>query len=76
MFAINARMCLPSKPFQPSLIFASKAGTHLNEATFTCATLKWAPSLTHKRETRLERLAMDKHYTLTQNFENYGRKKF
>ncbi len=45
------------KPFQPSLMFAVKAGAYLTEAPFRCSTLGQAPDLTHKHQTRLERLA-------------------
>jgi len=29
----------PNKPFQPSLMFAGKAGSYLSEASFCCSTL-------------------------------------
>ena len=35
-----------------------------------------APGLAHKQQTRLERLARDKHSCLLQKFVTYGRKKF
>jgi len=35
-------MFVPGKPFQPSLMFASKAGAYPNEAPFRCSTLGWA----------------------------------
>jgi hypothetical protein len=39
---------VPDKPFQPSLMFAGKAGAYQNEAPFRCYTLGWVPGLTHK----------------------------
>jgi hypothetical protein len=30
---------VPGKPFQPSLMFAGKAGAYPSEAPFTCCTL-------------------------------------
>ncbi len=39
------------KPFQPSVIFASKGGAYLSEAPFRSYDLRWAPNLTHKRPT-------------------------
>jgi hypothetical protein len=38
--------------------------------------LEWAPGLTRKHKTRLERLAWDKHSSLLRKLVNYGRKKF
>ncbi len=35
-----------------------------------------APGLTHKHQTKLERLASDKHSSLLRKSVNYGRKKF
>jgi hypothetical protein len=58
---------VPDEPFQPSLIFASKAGTYLSEVIY---------GLTRKRLTRLERLARDKHSSFLKTLVNYGRKKF
>jgi hypothetical protein len=31
---------VPGKPFQPSLMFAGKAGAYPNEAPFRCSTLE------------------------------------
>jgi hypothetical protein len=33
-------MVVPSKPFQPSLMFAGKAKAYLSGASFRCLTLK------------------------------------
>ncbi len=44
--------------------------------TFRCSTLGQASGLTNKHQTRLERLARDKHSSLSRKFVNYGRKKF
>jgi hypothetical protein len=35
-------MFVPGKPFQPSLMFACKAGAYSSEATFRCPTLEKA----------------------------------
>jgi hypothetical protein len=67
---------VPDKPFQPSLMFVGKAGEYPSEASFRCSTLGWAPDLAHKHQTRLERLARDKHCSLLQKTVNYGCKKF
>ncbi len=69
-------MFVPDKHFQPSLMFASKAGANLGEALFRCSTQGQAPDLTSKHLTRLEKLASDKHFSLLQTFVNYGREKF
>ncbi len=38
--APKARALVPGKPFQPSLMFVSKAGASPNEASFICSTLR------------------------------------
>jgi hypothetical protein len=38
--------------------------------------LGYAPGLTHKHKTRLERLARDKHTSFLHTVINYGRRKF
>ncbi len=58
-------------PFQHSPMFA---GTYprVEESCFT-----WVGSgLTHRHQTRLERLARNKHTSLLRKSVNYGRKKF
>ncbi len=57
-------------------MFGSKAGAYPSEAPFRFFTLVWAPGLTNKYLTRLERFAKDKHSTLLRIFKNYDRKKF
>ncbi len=37
---------VPGKPFQPSLMFASKAEANPSEAPFRFSTLEWVPGLT------------------------------
>jgi hypothetical protein len=54
-------------------MFASKVGAYMSESPFRCSTLGWAPGLTHKHYTRLEKLARDKH--LLRKSVNYGQKK-
>ncbi len=59
------------KPLQPSPMFVGKA-RGLPEKFFT-----WVgPSLTRKHQTRLERLARDKHSNLLRKSANCGHKKF
>jgi hypothetical protein len=53
-----------------------KAGTYPIEEPLRCSTIGQAPGLAHKQETRLERLAMDKHSSLRQKFVNYREKMF
>ncbi len=55
-----------------------KVTAYMSEAPFRerCSTLGQAPSLTHKHQTRLERLARDKHSGLLRKSVNYGRNKF
>ncbi len=36
---LYAKMLVPDKPFQPSLMFAGKAGAYPSEAPFRCSTL-------------------------------------
>jgi hypothetical protein len=36
--AKKARVFVPGKPFQPSLMYLSKDGAYLDEATFRCST--------------------------------------
>ncbi len=47
-----------------------------SEAPFRCSTPGQAPGLTRTHQTRLERLARDKHSSLLQRSVNYGRKRF
>ena len=37
-----ARVLFPGKPFQPSIMFVSKAGAYPTEAPFRCSNLGWA----------------------------------
>ncbi len=62
----------PGKPFQPSLMFADKVVANLSEAPFRYSTIGQGPGLTHKRLTRLERLAL----AFYKKSVNYGRKSF
>jgi hypothetical protein len=57
-------------------MFASKAGAYPSESPFRYSTLRWVPVLTLKHETRLERLAKEKHPKLLGIFVNGGCKKF
>ncbi len=69
-------MFVSDKPFQSNLIFVGEAKSlPLRGAPKRCFT--WIGyGLTHKRWTRLERLARDKHSSLSQKNVNCGHKKF
>jgi hypothetical protein len=75
-FSKYARVFVPGKFFQPSLMFVGKPGAYPIEEPFRCCTLGKAPSLAHKQQTWLERIARDKHSSLLQKFVTYGRKEF
>jgi len=62
------------KPFEPSLLFASKArSVSKSRAPERCST---CVGLGLKLQTaRLERPAIDKHFSLLRKFVNFGRKK-
>jgi hypothetical protein len=38
-YLLQARAFVPGMPFQPSLMFAGKAGAYLSETHFSCSTL-------------------------------------
>jgi hypothetical protein len=57
-------------------MFADKASAYLSEAPFRCSTLGYAPGLSHKHQTRLERLVREKQSSLLQKSLKYSRKKF
>ncbi len=63
IFLVSQSVC-PGKPFQSRLMIAGKAGVYPNEAPFRCSTLGQAPGHTHKQQTRVEKLARDKHSSL------------
>jgi hypothetical protein len=60
------------KSFLPTLMFVGKAGAYPRVKQLKCTT----PGHSYKHWTSLERPARDKHSSLSQNFVNYGRKKF
>ena len=64
-------MC-SGKPFQPSLMFVDKTGAYPRAKRLTGASLRQAPGLIRKHQTRLERLASDTLSSLLQKFVNYG----
>ncbi len=76
MYFRNKLEFAPGKPIQPSLMFAGKARAFPSKAPFRYSTLGQAPGLIHKHQTRLERLAKDKHFSLLRKSVNYSRKKF
>ncbi len=57
MLVMLASVFVSGKPFQPSLMFLGKAGASPSKAPIT---LGYAPGLTHKHQTKLERPAIDK----------------
>jgi hypothetical protein len=61
---------------QPSLLLVGKAGAYPSEAHFRYHALAYAPVLTNKHYTRLERFARDRHSSLLQILVNYYHKKF
>ncbi len=69
-------MSVSGKPFQPSLMFVSRATTYLSEAPFRCSNIGQTPDLIHKHWTIPEKLARDKHASLLLKFVNYVPKKF
>ncbi len=68
-------LCL-GRLFQPSLMFASKAGAYTSKTPFRYTTLGWGPGLINKRRIRLERPARDKYSNLLRTIINYDCKRF
>jgi hypothetical protein len=60
-WAQKAKVFVHVRPFQPSLMFASRAGAYPSEAPFTGSTLGYSPGLIHKHLTRLGRPTWEKH---------------
>ncbi len=75
MFIISQNVCL-CKPFQLSLLFASKTRIYTCEVPFRCSTLRQAPGPTLKHYTMLYRPSRGKHSRILLAFVNCGRKKF
>ncbi len=72
IFLISQSVC----PFKPILTFAGKAGAYTSEAPFRCCSTQGQTSgLTHIRQSRLERLAMDEYPSLLRKSVNYVLKK-
>ncbi len=46
--SVLTRAFIQGKPYQPSLMFAGKAGDYPSELPFRCCTLGKAPDLNHK----------------------------
>jgi hypothetical protein len=57
-------------------MLVGKEGVYPIEEPFRGSTIGSAPGLDHKKLTRLERLARDKHSSVLQKFVTYGCKKF
>ncbi len=66
-------MFVPVRSFHPSLMFVSKAGTYLREASHV---LYYRLGLTYKHWTGLGGPARDKHSNIMKTFANCGRKMF
>jgi hypothetical protein len=64
------------KPFHPSLMFVGEARSLPKSGAPERFFTRVGSSLTRKHQTRLERLAKDKHPRLLRKSVNYGRKKF
>jgi hypothetical protein len=60
---------------RPSLMGKSKAGATLIGAPFRCSTLGFAPGLSCKHETTVDRLTTDKQSSLFGSFINYAHKR-
>ncbi len=56
MGSLQAGVFASGKPFQPSLMFASKTGAYPSDAPFKYFTLRYFLGIGHKHKTRLERL--------------------
>ncbi len=67
-------MFVPSKPFQPSLIFVGKAKSLPWSRAPTRCFNHVGSGLALKYQTKLERNSRDKHSRLLRTFVNYGRK--
>jgi hypothetical protein len=72
----NLRLFVPGKPFHSSLMFVSKDSPNPSGAPEMTLTLGQAPGLTHKYQTKVERLACDKQSSLKRTFVNYRHIKF
>ncbi len=64
------------KPFQPSLMLVGKARSLLQSGAPEGCFTQVSSCITCKNQTRLERLAKDKHCSLLQKCINRGHKKF
>ncbi len=71
---ISQSVC-PWQYCQPGLMFVGKAGSLPQSAASERCFICLGSSLTSKYQTRLERLARDKHCSILRKFANYGRKK-
>ncbi len=67
---------MPGKPFQTGLMLVCKARSSPKSGAPERSFTQVGSGLTLNHYTRLDRLAMDKHLSLLQEFINYGRKKF
>jgi hypothetical protein len=64
------------KPFQPILMFVAKVWSLPSSGAPEICLTQVGSSLTCNHQTKLERLARDKHFSFLQKSVNYGRKKF
>ncbi len=70
MNVCNNIVFVPGKPFQPSLTFVGKARSLTQSGTTERRFTGVCSGLTCKHKTRLQRLARDKHSSLSQTFIN------
>ncbi len=68
-------MSVSGRPFEPSLMFVSKAGAFPSGVTFKCFTLRQVTRIPHKHYTFLENPARNKHFSLMGPFVSYEEKK-
>jgi hypothetical protein len=71
-FPLCAKVFVPDKPFQPSLMFVDKAGSYPSESPFRCSMVA-IPTTMSQGWKGLP--ARDKHSSLLQTFVKYDRKK-
>ncbi len=74
LMLIKARVFVPGRPFQLTLMFA-QTGAYPSEEPFKYSNIGQAPILIRKRQTWVERPAWHKRPSLLQKFVNYSGKK-
>ncbi len=69
-------MFVSDRPFQPSLICVGVARSLTYSGASAMSFTYLDSDHTHKHQTKVEKLAGDKHSSLFKKFVNYGSKKF